>query len=747
MAKNRLNIILGVDVKQLERQLNQAQRKMKRFASGLQSTGQTLTQSLTVPLIGIGGGALAAFGQIEKLEKGLTAILGPGADVRKELEALREAAEAPGLSFEQAVKGSIQLQSVGFSAEQARKSISALGTAVALTGGSAIELASVTKQITQINAKGRILQEDLGVIQENAPAIGIALKEAFGTQTAEGLRALNISAAEFTTRLTAAIENSETFQGVTGGLANAFENFRNNVKFAAAELGRTIAGTVNLEDIMNKLSSAVSRGVEFFKSLTPEAQKFIVVSAAIAAAIGPVFIVLAKIVSIGPVVVGAIESIVKAVRRLGGVFAIITSPITITIAAVLGLIYILAQLYNRFENVRKVINGAIEFFKEFGNILKDIKTFVTGVAGGLAKFFKGDFAGAAVDLAGAIATEIPSVTEVGTRLGAAFAGGFSDGSNRLEGAVDTIKKKLFKQVGDAKDLLSGAVTPPDIDTLPGGDGDKDGDKDATQKITVTPEIEFLDADVEGLGEFDFSIDETAVFTLDAYREGLEKATEASRLFGATAGDVLQEKLNYTKQSIQSLLDEGYTPQSEAVQTLMEQYNLLGSELDILNEKQGLFAQQIQAVSGVVGSVLTSAFDGFFQIIEQGGKNAFEGFVQGAKKALVNLVKQLTITLAKAVAVAAVMSIIFPGSTATAGGFKAIFGSVFSGIPLATGGIIPPGYPNDTFPARLSSGEAVIPLDKLNRYTGAGGGTLEARISGEDLLILMKQTETKYNRFS
>ena len=32
--------------------------------------------------------------------------------------------------------------------------------------------------------------------------------------------------------------------------------------------------------------------------------------------------------------------------------------------------------------------------------------------------------------------------------------------------------------------------------------------------------------------------------------------------------------------------------------------------------------------------------------------------------------------------------------------------------MATGGIIPTGYPNDTFPAKLSSGEAVIPLNEF-----------------------------------
>jgi hypothetical protein len=33
-------------------------------------------------------------------------------------------------------------------------------------------------------------------------------------------------------------------------------------------------------------------------------------------------------------------------------------------------------------------------------------------------------------------------------------------------------------------------------------------------------------------------------------------------------------------------------------------------------------------------------------------------------------------------------------------------------PFAQGGIVPPGYPNDTYPARLSSGEMVIPAKKL-----------------------------------
>lgn len=70
--------------------------------------------------------------------------------------------------------------------------------------------------------------------------------------------------------------------------------------------------------------------------------------------------------------------------------------------------------------------------------------------------------------------------------------------------------------------------------------------------------------------------------------------------------------------------------------------------------------------------------------------------------------------------------------------------------LAEGGIIPPGYPNDTYLARLSSNEAVIPLDKgLGKYLNQTGEPIliipEARISGNDIVISYERTQRKNKR--
>ena len=49
-----------------------------------------------------------------------------------------------------------------------------------------------------------------------------------------------------------------------------------------------------------------------------------------------------------------------------------------------------------------------------------------------------------------------------------------------------------------------------------------------------------------------------------------------------------------------------------------------------------------------------------------------------------------------------------------------------------------------YPGARSNPEVVAPLDKLKGLIGAGGGTLEARISGNDLLILMNKAQRNNN---
>ena len=64
-------------------------------------------------------------------------------------------------------------------------------------------------------------------------------------------------------------------------------------------------------------------------------------------------------------------------------------------------------------------------------------------------------------------------------------------------------------------------------------------------------------------------------------------------------------------------------------------------------------------------------------------------------------------------------------------------------------MVPGGYPNDTYPAFLSSGETVIPPDKLGSGV-LGGANVRVRIDvsdikvkGSDIYISLKETERLY----
>jgi hypothetical protein len=74
----------------------------------------------------------------------------------------------------------------------------------------------------------------------------------------------------------------------------------------------------------------------------------------------------------------------------------------------------------------------------------------------------------------------------------------------------------------------------------------------------------------------------------------------------------------------------------------------------------------------------------------------------------------------------------------------MFSSIVPAL-MADGGVVPGGYPGDTYPALLSSGEMVVPPHKLDSV--GSGGVLETRIKGEDLYILLKRMESKHERYT
>lgn len=274
----------------LDQALGRVGGSLRNLGLGLTSLGASLSVALSAPLTALGVLATRNAVTLDSLKRGLTAIVGSAEEAGQQLSRLTQIAKLPGIGFQEAIQGSIRLQAVGFSAEVAEKALREFSNAVALTGGGRDELNRITVQLGQLSAKGKVLSQDLKPIIEAGPAVGRALKEAFGTVNAEDIQALGLSSEEFLDRL---IQQLGQLPRAAAGLRNTFDNFADSVFRASAAIGEAIIPVltrlVNIaEPVINVLAAA-------FKGLSPITQTLIVAFGALLAAAGPLLFIFGQL--------------------------------------------------------------------------------------------------------------------------------------------------------------------------------------------------------------------------------------------------------------------------------------------------------------------------------------------------------------------------------------------------------------------------------------------------------------------
>ena len=275
MAQGILSIKIRADASPLERALKTVGRDMAAFSQKALAIGRGVTLGFTGPIIAMGSSFVNAAASMDQLERGMAAVMGSTSEAGKELSKLKESAKLPGLGFEEAVRGSIRLQAVGLRAEQARKVLETFGKAISTTGGGAVELEAVQYQLTQMISKNRILAEDFKPIQSAVPLIGKALKLAFNTDNIEAVRATGVSAKEFAMRLTESLGVLPEVINSTGGIRNQFDNLKDALKFASAEMGKAILKNIDLEAVIDSVTERINMLSDWFGSLSDGMQKFI----------------------------------------------------------------------------------------------------------------------------------------------------------------------------------------------------------------------------------------------------------------------------------------------------------------------------------------------------------------------------------------------------------------------------------------------------------------------------------------
>lgn len=332
-----LSIKIRADATPFERSLKTIGRNITAFSQKSLAVGRGISLGFTAPLMAIGATAVNAAADFDSLERALSGIMGGANAAAGEMVKLKEAAKLPGLGFEEAVRGSVNLQAVGLSADEARKTLIGFGTAIAASGGGAVNLASVTKQLTQMISKNRILQEDFGILQENVPLIGDALEKAFGTRNIEKVRATGIAAEDFNMRLVGALQTLPAVIAATGGLRNNLDNFKDSLKFAQVELGKAILKNIDLEGVLQSVTQTIEDFLTVWGEMSEGTQKLILESAKYIAIGGALAWIIGQIGSaVGTLTMafGGLIRFMATYDKLTGIIKITTGGwITIVLAA------------------------------------------------------------------------------------------------------------------------------------------------------------------------------------------------------------------------------------------------------------------------------------------------------------------------------------------------------------------------------------------------------------------------------
>ena len=680
MAIGKLLLKLGIDTTNLDKELGKVEKSMTKFGQNMSNLGSTLTQSLTLPIIGVGAAALKSFADMEKLENGLIAIMGSSEGAAVELDKLRKVAENPGLALPEVVKASASLQSVGMNADAARETITQFGNAVARAGGGAEQFDGVVLALSQISAVGKVTQEDLNQIKERLPEFARVMKEEFGVVTAEGIRELGISSEEFIQRSVGALGNLER---ANGGLANTFDNLKDNVGASLAELGKAINETLNLEAVAAALSAGLQRLVDGFKSLNPETQGFIVKAGLIVAAIGPAIFIVGKLITTFGAMVGTIRLISTTVKNMAGIIsksfaAILANPVILAVTLAIAAVGAIAlYVYDNWQ----------AFSDNFKNIWINIKnsvmqgvTFVLGKLDSLQKALGLDL----FDLSGmtkyqeeqrVVAAEFKTIGETVDSLKGKFKSLFmaAPGKGGGGGGTEGTGELVFGDGG-----------------APTGGGTGGGVKSAL--ATPIDTVNLLP-------------------TLDLLPDKLESISAAN------------ERLKQTNEDVANSFNK-ITP-------------AVKSAADMLTPMQAILVEGINT----------------FADLAAGGFESMKELAQAVKKSVAEIIGNLIrMFVAKALAglpPTPFMLAIAPAIAALAGNLGKSLIMKIGAPKLAEGGLAygpTMATVGDNRNARVDP-EVIAPLSKLKSMMGdmGIGGTLETRISGNDLIILLNRSQKGLNR--
>jgi TP901 family phage tail tape measure protein len=215
-----------------------------------------------------------------------------------------------------------------------------------------------------------------------------AIATIFGQESMSGMLTLIQAGPAELDKLTVGFKNSD---GAAAAMASTMQN---NTKGSIEQMkGSLETAGIKMEQALapaiKSIADAVGSLADKFSNLSPAQQKFILVLVGITAAIGPVLVIIGTLISSVGAIVGAFGAASAAIAAAGGIMAVLTGPVGIAIAAIIGLIAIGTALYANWDTIKAIAANVWNGVKTaIENPMNTAKNTVKNVVEAIAGFFK-----------------------------------------------------------------------------------------------------------------------------------------------------------------------------------------------------------------------------------------------------------------------------------------------------------------------------------------------------------------------
>ena len=388
----------------LGNQLDNIGNRVSSVGDKMRGVGQNLTMGLTVPLTGVGVGALKAAGDYEAAGAQFSQVFG---DLESQAQgSLDEIGKKTGL-LPNALRGSFT-QMAAFAKTTGADTEDALDLTTRATMAAADSAAFYDKSIEEVTES---LQSYLKGNYENDSALGISSTETTRNAKANELYGksfadLNEQQKQLT--LLQMVEDGNKLSGALGQasresdtLATQTSNVKTAFKDFLAEIGKPILPSA--VEILKSMSGAVKGASTWFSGLGDGAQKVVIGFGVFLAALGPIITgagilagslgsVMSLLAPLGPVIAqagGPLAFLTSKFTVLKTLLGALTGPIGITIAIITALGFAFVTAYKKSETFRNVVDGVVKSIK---NILMTgfnaVKTFIMSIGNQIRTFWQ-----------------------------------------------------------------------------------------------------------------------------------------------------------------------------------------------------------------------------------------------------------------------------------------------------------------------------------------------------------------------